>query len=500
MPIKLLQRAIGLIILSLLVGCASQPTTVAGKLDPILHQLDSGGAVLSARVVDLSTGAEIYSSTPDRRVVPASNMKLLSMATAVDRWEGNHPFKTYVAMDGDDLWIIGTGDPALGDPELAKQTGGTPLTTFEAWTVALKSLHVNRVKGSLIYYDGAFESQQVHPSWGRGELSAWFAAPISGLNFNDNCVDVTVAPSEPGKLARVSVMPPATQEVKIVNECTTGRGRHADITRAEDANIYTLTGSCTRPTVLKSKAVVDPGVFTADAFRTYLSSQGITVVGPTTRASSPLDGQLTPPMRKIVAVHQTLLADMLRRIGKDSQNLFAEGLCKLNGQAYNADHGSDEPGSWASGERAIRLFLSRHHIDDSALTFADGSGLSHENQVSAHLISDILVTMAKSDRFGLFENSLTVGGVDGTIGSRFKDKPGRVYAKTGYVNGVRSLSGYVLTDDNRALAFSFIFNNIHGSVKPYEHLQDEACRVLMTYPKLTYEATPATQPTSEPSE
>jgi D-alanyl-D-alanine carboxypeptidase/D-alanyl-D-alanine-endopeptidase (penicillin-binding protein 4) len=102
-----------------------------------------------------------------------------------------------------------------------------------------------------------------------------------------------------------------------------------------------------------------------------------------------------------------------------------------------------------------------------------------------------------------FFDSLAVGGRDGTIANRFKDVPDRVHAKTGYIGGVRALSGYAQTNQpDKWLVFSFIYNQIPGSVRPYEHMQDEACRVLLSYPKLNYRPAatqPATQPATHPA-
>src|SRR5947209_5754942 len=121
-----------LLILTILVviGCAPvhrevpKSTTRPGAnltatVDPILHQLDHTGAIVSARVIDLATGQELYATRADEPFTPASNMKLQTAAAALDLLGAEHVFQTYVAMDGDDLWLIGTGDPACGDSKIA---------------------------------------------------------------------------------------------------------------------------------------------------------------------------------------------------------------------------------------------------------------------------------------------------------------------------------------------------------------------------------------------
>ena len=196
----------------------------------------------------------------------------------------------------------------------------------------------------------------------------------------------------------------------------------------------------------------------------------------------------------IVATHETTVAELLPRINKNSQNMLAEGLCKLLGRAYDARRWRPAPGSWASGSDAIHAFLSKLSIDSGRIVIADGSGLSRDNRVTTRVISDLLVKMRGHEHGQVFFDSLSVGGVDGTIRSRFADKIGQVHAKTGYIGGVRSLSGYAPAKNGSTMVFSFIYNKIDGGVKPYEDLQDQAVRIVMSWPALDYAPPPATQP------
>jgi D-alanyl-D-alanine carboxypeptidase/D-alanyl-D-alanine-endopeptidase (penicillin-binding protein 4) len=472
-------------------GCsnAKQQATLDKRLNSVLHQLDDTGAIVGARVVQAWDGKELYATRSEDSFIPASNMKLLATAAAVDRWDGDHTFKTYLAMDGQDLWLIGTGDPGVGDPQIAKKRGGTTVTVLQQWADALKARGITHISGKLIYFDAAFEPQQIHPTWNKADLVNWYAAPIGGLNFNDNCVDITVFPTEPGQPARYELVPPV-KNITINNKCVTGASGAANVEREPNANVFNITGGCRKPTTLPSRPVTDPGAFFADALRTHLASQGITIDGPTERAKKRLGDYVEPPHEKIIAVHQTRLDELLPRINKNSQNLLAEGLAKLLGRAYDQHRGIDRPASWGSANEAIRAFLHKCKIDDGHLVYSDGSGLSRTNRVTPKMISDLLLGMDKHPRSRLFFDSLGVGGVDGTINRRFTDVPNRVHAKTGYISGTRALSGYLKTDSGDWLIFSIIYNKIQGGVRPFEHMQDQACRVLMSYPKLNYE--PAT--------
>ncbi|MEO6435613.1 MAG: D-alanyl-D-alanine carboxypeptidase/D-alanyl-D-alanine-endopeptidase [Tepidisphaeraceae bacterium] len=472
---------------ALLLGCAAQRaaadrTTLATQLDAALGRGQTGEAHYAARVIDLQTGRELYAVNADVPYTPASNGKLAVSAATLDFFGPDHRFKTYLAVDGDDLWLIGTGDPGPGDANLAKKAGGTTMTVLDQWADALKKRDVQRIKGNLYYFDRAFDDQWTNPTWTRGYITEWYAAPISGLNFNNNCVDIKVIPTAQGEPVNFTVVPPA-EGVSFQNKCVTGKGDEPDVGRERDKDVFIITGATTRPRDLKSEAVINPGAFFADALRTRLAEKGIKIGGEIVRADKPLGGKLVPPAEKTVAIHETKLSDGLGRINKQSQNNFAEGYCKLLGRAYRAKQKKNEPGSWPAGAEATRAFLAKHKIDASKIEIIDGSGLSKDNRVTARMISDLLKTMWKHKHKEAFFDSLSIAGEDGTIASRMKDLKGRVHAKTGFIGGVRALSGYVQSDAGKWLAFSIIYNGLDGSVKPFEERQDNACRILAAWPK-----------------
>lgn len=492
--------------LSLILGsslfAAGPDAQLAGQLDAVLNTHASEGTVVHARVIELPSRRELYAQNAEAACTPASNFKLLTSATGLDIFGPNHSFKTYLAKDGDDLWIIGTGDPATGDYRLSGAKNEKPITMLENWAQYVKDHGITRVAGDIVYYDGAFEAEPlVHPTWPKGWLLHWYAAPTTGLSFNDNTVDITIFPTEEGQPPRYEVMPPV-RDIQVINECKTVKEKSSpSIVKLEGGNIYKITGTCHEKTELKSKPVENPGAFFADAFREQLALKGIEVAGKIRRAEKPLGDVMPPPTNKILTVYSTPITDVLARINKNSQNLFAECLCKAIGQAYDAKRGRNVPGSWKSGGEAIRDFLKRNNIDDNALDPQDGSGLSPKNRVSAHMLTELLATMAARPDFEVFKASMSSVGVDGSIKDRMKGLDKMVYAKTGYIGGVCSLSGYAKTREGKWLAFSIVFNKIKeikdddGDVQPYQGMQDEACRILTYWP----EKAPASQPASQPN-
>lgn len=454
------------------------PPTLATTLNEVLNRLAGTGNICSARVVNLETGRELYAVRADQPLMPASSLKLLTSAAAIDRFGPDHTLKTYLAIDGNDLWIIGTGDPGTGDPRLASSLGQTPLTIFDDWADALHKRRITHLTGGLCYYDAALDTVRVHPTWNKAFLVDWYAAPVSGLNFNDNCIDITISPTTHGQPVHIQVMPPAAN-IHIVNQCLTADTHNPQITRDPDNNVFTISGTANKPARLESKPVTDPGAFFADAFRTHLASRGITIAGPTIRAASPLAGATPPPPANVIAVHHTPLAQAISRINKQSQNLFAEAVCKLLGQQFDADQGRSAPGSWESGGRAIHAFLRKHRVEDASVVIADGSGLSRANRVSARVLTDVLVAMEKHHARDSFRDSLSICGIDGSLAKRLTDLPGRVLGKTGFIGGVCSMAGYVQNSRGHWLCFAIIYNgNFGADEKPYQLLQDEACRIL----------------------
>ena len=480
---------------------------LARRLDAVFHHLDAPGAVIAARVIELPSGRELYARKPDRPMMPASNGKLANDASALDHFGPSHHFMTYLAMDQGDLWLIGTGDPGCGDEDIAGKHVSKTMTLLDRWADALKARGITHVTGKLYFYDGTFDDQWIHPTWNSGYLTDWYAAPITGLTFNDNCIDTTLFPTKPGQPARYEVVPP-TSLARIVNNALTGSGGDSGIERDPQANNFTLHGIVSAKSRLESKPITDPGAFFADALRTLLASHGTVIDGPTQRAPREVAKTKWPELTdvqldrqspdafddRLVALNATAMADVMSRVNKNSQNLFAEGICKMQGRDWNLAHGKDEPGSWAAGGEAIHDFLRRNNIDDSHYVLVDGSGLSRDNRVTARLITDLFALMSKHRYAQEFHDSLTICGQDGTLKNRMIDIAGCVRGKTGSIGGVRSLSGYATTRSGATLAFSFMFNDAERHEKQCEGLADDACRVLVEWPNFANATQPAKSP------
>lgn len=480
-----------------LIGCSAQhgiDPILAARLESILDRHASGGATVSARVMELPSRRVLFEKAIDQPRMPASNMKLLTSATGLDVLGPDYSFCTAIFLHDGDLHVVGMGDPALGDERIERELGHRRLAFLDEWIEAIRGAGVTRIEGDLIYHDGWFESLTVHPSWEHDDLVHWYAAPVSALNLNDNCIDVTVRPTQPSEPVDYEVVP-RTQSVQIINHCMTGNGGSPTIIRVPYADVYVLGGQCPKKRTLQSKPIGDPAMFLADALRTRLKAEGIPITGSLHSFRDVMEIErdasgdhllLTIGDRTInpLAVHKTAIKDVLWRINQNSQNLFAECLGKEAGRTHDARRGLAHPGSWAGADRAIRGFLDRMGVDHDELVVADCSGLSRENRVTVRIISDLLAAMFDHPDAAAFRASMARPGGNGTLRSRMRDISEHVYAKTGYIRGVRALSGYVHTQEGKWLCFSFIYNDIPGSVKPFNDLQDEACRLLVNWPNI----------------
>src|SRR6266566_6243090 len=142
----------------------AQDAGLGAKLDPIFQ---ASGADVGVRIVDLNSGRELYARQADRPMMPASNMKLVTTATALDLFGPEYHFQTRLAMSGEDLYLIGVGDPGLGDPTISGWYKHKPTDDFEGFAQALAARGMMRIKGALYYDDWALDAQWIHPSWSK---------------------------------------------------------------------------------------------------------------------------------------------------------------------------------------------------------------------------------------------------------------------------------------------------------------------------------------------
>jgi D-alanyl-D-alanine carboxypeptidase/D-alanyl-D-alanine-endopeptidase (penicillin-binding protein 4) len=235
-------------------------------------------------------------------------------------------------------------------------------------------------------------------------------------------------------------------------------------------NIITVKGQMLRRDVTPKRtlSVWQPERYAATLFAERLRAAGIEV-----------DSVLTDTVRSIsteIFRFSHRLDSIITNVNKVSDNLSAETVLKTLGAEKRGI-----PGSAPSGLSVVKEFLSNSGIDTTTVTLADGSGLSRYNLTSPHAVVQLLEAVYRNGtHFQTFFNSLPIAGVDGTIGHRMLGSraEGNLRAKTGSMNGVITLSGYVRTADNELLAFSMMMQNFIGSSRRYMEVQDRIAILL----------------------
>ncbi|MBI4578645.1 MAG: D-alanyl-D-alanine carboxypeptidase/D-alanyl-D-alanine-endopeptidase [Planctomycetes bacterium] len=463
---------------------------LADELGRLLTSPQIGKMRVGVRVVCLEDPRPrvVYDLNPDEPLKPASTQKILTTAAVFALLPADFKFRTVLARRGDDLVVIGSGDPAIGDPQLARAARESITAVFHRWADKLKAAGVTRATGDLLLDDYIFEQRFINASWTtqfKDQMERWYCAPVGGLNFNDNCVDIVVRPGGGvGSPAQVTLIP-TTPYVKLANTCKTAAKGEPAIRRTVGETVtVSVSGSVSRPGSSSSPlslTVGDPGLFFASTLRTVLAAEGIAIDGATRRARVRLADNSIPRDLEIVAVHEQTLPDVIQRCNKNSQNMFAETLLKTVG-AY-AGTTTDRPriGSYETGRQVLEQFLRRIGVADEGCVIDDGSGLSHSNRTTAAVQAGVLTYMDRHPRQEEWIATLAEPGADGTIKRRLRELSGRVFAKTGHIKDVSALAGYVFGPDGRRYAFSILCNDTSRSRMSSNALQDAICRKLATW-------------------
>ncbi|BAM04782.1 D-alanyl-D-alanine carboxypeptidase/D-alanyl-D-alanine endopeptidase [Phycisphaera mikurensis] len=430
----------------------------------------------------------------DRPLTPASNMKLVTTAAALDRLGPDFAFETTLsvvpaAAPGGDpsLRVVGSGDPGFGDPELLREAGLDPEDLVDRWVEAVKQTGTRRF-ASLRVDDSIFDRQFVHPDWPEDQLNRWYCAEVAGLNFNDNCIDVLYAPGpRAGAPPVVKVFPLYPDLLAMsTNRARTGTEDAFWVSRAADRNAFTFRGSVKdRRKDPVYVTVHDPPLFFARYLAHKLDEAGVSVGEVVREPTAP--GAASGSASEAIHRVRSTLAGVLDRTNRDSQNLFAETLLKRLGH-----EASGEPGSFANGAEAVRGFLGRAMpgLDLSGVVIADGSGLASTNRLTARLLVGVLAHAAEAEAPAaeLYRRSLAELGESGTLRRRGEGvEASRVFAKTGYIARVSALSGYLVLpaagragEGEEVYAFSMLFNGFRPplSNRSVKRVQDAVLAVL----------------------
>ena len=447
---------------------------LAQAVDDAVESDTFGGGFWGVHVVNLRSGEVLHARNAARPFVPASNVKLATTAAALEQLGPDFRYTTTAYATGpvDDgvlrgnLIVRGAGDPSLGGYHQRRD----PAQVFRQWADSLRQAGITRIDGNVIGDAGPVPDPPYGHGWSWEDLSYGYGAPIGGLIFNENTVDLTVRGRNIGQPARVELAPFKTDYVSIQN-----RSRTVPTNAEDDEEYLRLPGTNTirvrtriHPSVVEDAtiAISDPTRYFAHSLRTVLQRNGISVDG---RAAGLDAVGLTPNYRdstyqRVASYTSPSLAQIARTLNHESRNLYAEQLLRTLALEDPPDTEEDHPpGSASLGIEAVRETLVRAGVDTSRVELADGSGLSRQNLLSPRALVKVLQHMwehPNSPTSTAFYDSLPQGGEDGTLAYRFRaPNAATVHAKTGTLSQVSALSGYTTTAQGVPVAFSILSNH-----------------------------------------
>lgn len=431
---------------------ASASASLAGRIDAVLASADPHAQV-AVFVQEVATDRVVYQHAADRPLAPASVMKLLTSAAALLRLGPQFAWQTPFYVVNGELWVIGSGDPGLGDERILRRHQRPLSDVFDTLADELRRRGVARLE-RIVLDDSRFDRQWRHPDWPADENAEWYQAPVGAINYNDNCLDAQVRLAD-GQVV-LTLRPPLPASF-VLDRLRPGRAQAITFTRRVGSDVFELRGTVARPAVLEPVACARPTVFFGHALRQALSQRGIEIAGPVVRRRidpGRLAG-LTP-----VHIERTQMSDVLWRVLTFSQNLFAECLIKSLA-AYGPDgRPGGTPGNWSDGARIVRDAVESLGVALDGAVIRDGSGLSRRNRVTARQVVGLLDAVRDRPRFTLLVANLAQPGRPGTMRRRHNTPTlrGRLRGKTGTLSDVRTLAGYIERDDGRVLAFAVLIN------------------------------------------
>ena len=539
-PARALVALTLLISLDLFAASSTQAKTaprkkaLAEQINSILSQPHLARAHWGIDVVELESGKTIYSLNPDGLFLPASNAKLFTTAAALAAAGPDYRFNTTVETAGKidengrllgDLVIFGRGDPNISGRvlpyALKTERALPPAQALEEMADQVAARGLKTVDGDLIGDDTFYSPERYAPGWAQDDLQWLDGAPVSALTFNDNVVFVDIQPGAHVDDKALVTLQPETSYYEIDNRIVTaaaGVPRKIGMRRDPGSKTIVLWGwmPLGDAGTKEALAVEDPAEFTAQLFRSLLERRGIVITGktrarhgdvaqffdlaatpPATGASgtkalpccapavqpSPASPATAAALRPapvqplVLAQHLSLpFIEDLRVTNKTSQNLHAELALRLAGKLGGLG------GSFEGGEAAVRQFLLHAGLKEEEFVLLDGSGLSRRDLVTPAAVTRLLIYAAHQPWGTTYEETLPVGGVDGSLSERFLNSPaaGLIHAKTGTLSHVSALSGYGQTLSGKRFVFSIFCNNYNlppGKVIP---AIDAIMRLLVT--------------------
>ena len=428
--------------------------------------LKHGQLSFTAKYVD--DGKTIISYNGGQSITPASNLKLYTTAAALEILGENYTYETKIFYSGKidnsgilngDIIIIGGGDPTLGSDNFENYISTDSLLKMVVKEISNKG--IKQITGAVVADNSRYDRISIPDKWYWEDIGNYYAAQTSGLSINDNYYKIFFKPGySVGDYAEFLRIEPEVPGLDFYNNMKTGARGSGD-----NGYVYNSPGNYyaelrgTIPQGYKEffikGALPDPALLVVQLLDKYLKESGIKTDG----RPEPLDEKINVDESKLITrITSPPLKEIVKIVNKKSFNFYAEMLLKELGYRVLGE------GSYEKGIQSIKEFLEEKEIDTGGFKIYDGSGLSRSNVVTTDMTTELLLKMKKSKSYNAFFSSLAVAGNSkdiGTLKSFGKDTilENNVFAKSGFITGVRGYSGYLKTQSGKLVAFSIIANN-----------------------------------------
>jgi D-alanyl-D-alanine carboxypeptidase/D-alanyl-D-alanine-endopeptidase (penicillin-binding protein 4) len=422
---------------------------------------------------EVKSGQVLCCYEAERELTPASVMKTVTTASALEILGEDFRFETSIQYDGQirdsvlngNLYIYGGGDPTLNSSVMKMAKDGV----IAVWASAVKKAGIRQITGSIIADESIFDTEGVSMKWLMEDLGADYGQGSYGLNIFDNhfalFLKTDFAGSQPGILYTEPPMPSLVFHNYLKTVSVTEDSYY--ITGFPYSNERYLYGALpsNRPLLKISGDIPEPALYLAGYFHKYLSNQGVKIKNdPSCYRILAQAGQWKESERtKLVTTHSPALKEIVHTTNFVSHNLFADALVKTLGLRCPATP-EDAVSSFDKGARVIRDYWNEKGINASSLWMFDGSGLALTDKVTVEFLCNLYVYMATQSKVSdAFIESLPQAGMDGTLAGTLRGTPlqGKARLKSGSMSRVRCYGGYV-TKSDKQYAVAIIINNYSG--------------------------------------
>lgn len=441
------------------------------KIRQVLFRPELKRGSVGIKIVSLDTGKTIFEQDAEKYFMPASNMKSFTVAAAMEKLTPNFRFITSVLANAPpdengtikgDLTIYGRGDISISTAFY----DGDYYKGVDELANRIAQAGVKRIEGNLVGDETFFSGSAIPTGWEWDDLQWYYGAEVSALPLNDNSVDLSIKPGMPNAPCFVQIQP-ANTLYKIVNRCVTTESRtrrDIRVIKKLDRNILEVYGSMPISDAGYTGAITisHPSELFVEMLRQRLLQKGITVTGRNlVKSEKPEISVMIAPV-EVARLESVPFSVIAAKTMKPSQNLYTETILWTLGEQLG-DKSNLKLSSAERGISVVKSFLRQIGVADDGIIQYDGSGLSRHNLITPAASVRLYEYMAKqSPNAAIWQNSLTIGGIDGTLRNRFKGTKAEanMRGKTGTIDQVSALSGYVTTAAGERLVLSIVVNGV----------------------------------------